>query len=146
VVCHLELGSAALEVLEALGAAGVAPERVTLAHADRNPDPGLHAELAAAGAYLSYDGWARPQYFPDSTLLACLVAVAEAGGAERIVLGGDMARARSLRAYGGLPGLDYLPRRVVPRLRALGGEELVERVLVTNPARFLTVPAGAGGG
>ncbi len=53
VVCHRELGSAAWEVLEALGDAGVPPDRVALAHVDRNPDPGLHAELAAAGAYTS---------------------------------------------------------------------------------------------
>ena len=76
VACHLELGTAAWEVLEALEAAGIAPERIMLAHVDRNPDPGLHAELAAAGAYLGYDGMARFKYWPDSMLLDCLLRVA----------------------------------------------------------------------
>jgi predicted metal-dependent phosphotriesterase family hydrolase len=137
VVCHLERGTAAFEVLELLASAGVRPERVLLAHIDRNPDPGLHAELAAAGAYLGYDGWARPKYFPDSTLIDCLVACARDGGAERIVLGGDAARRSALRAYGGLPGLGYIGERVLPRLRRAGGEALVETVTVTNPQRLL---------
>lgn len=137
VVCHLELGTAATEVLEALGEAGVAPERVTLAHADRNPDPGLHLELASAGAYLGYDGMARPKYWPDSALLGCLLEVASEGGGGRILLGGDVARRSSLRSYGGMPGLSYLPRRFVPRLQREGGEDLVRRILTENPARFL---------
>ena len=56
---HLEHGSAAFELLEVLASDEVRPEAVLLAHIDRNPDPGLHAELAAAGAYLGYDGFAR---------------------------------------------------------------------------------------
>jgi 5-phospho-D-xylono-1,4-lactonase len=140
VVCHLELGSAAWEVLSALRAGGASPDRVVLAHADRNPDPGLHTELAAAGAYLGYDGVARTKYWPDSVLLDCLVAVAEAGGADRLLLGGDVARRSSFASFGGLPGMAYLPQRFVPRLRRSAGDELVERILVHNPARVFAMP------
>lgn len=143
VVCHLELGTAALEVLEVLGGTGVGPERVTLAHADRNPDPGLHLELASTGAYLGYDGMARPKYRPDSALLDCLLEVASEGGEGRITLGGDVARRSSFRSYGGMPGLAYLPKRFVPRLRKAGGEDLTRTILTENPARFLAfTPAG----
>lgn len=137
IVCHLELGTAGWEVLEILCAAGVLHDRVLLAHVDRNPDPGLHAELAAAGAYLGYDGMARYKYWPDSALLDCLLKVAAAGGADRLTLGGDVARRSSFRAYGGMPGLAYLPTRFIPRLRELAGQELVHTILVSNPARFL---------
>lgn len=140
VVCHLESGTAALEVLALLETAGVPPARVALAHLDRNPDPSLHLQVAATGAFVGYDGWARPKYFPDSTLLDCLLAVAEGGGADAIVVGGDAARRSAFRAYGGMPGLDYLPRRVLPRLVSAGGEALVRRVLVDNPARLLAFP------
>lgn len=143
IVCHLEMGTAAWEVLEALYARGVPHDRVLLAHVDRNPDPGLHAELAAAGAYLGYDGMARYKYFPDSMLLECLVKVAGAGGAERLTLGGDVARRSSFHAYGGMPGLAYLPKRFIPRLREMAGEDVVRTILVTNPARFLSfIPKG----
>jgi phosphotriesterase-related protein len=137
IVCHLEMGTAAFEVLGVLAEAGVPAERVLLAHVDRNPDAGLHAELAAAGAYLGYDGWARAKYWPDSMLIDCLLATAEAGGAARIVVGGDVARRTSFRAYGGMPGLAYLGERVLPRLRRAAGDALVDELLVDNPRRLL---------
>jgi hypothetical protein len=84
------MGSAAWEVLDILKAEGVPPHRVMLSHVDRNPDPGLHEELAAAGAYIGYDGMARANYWPDSALPDCLLQVAARGGAERIVLGSNM--------------------------------------------------------
>ncbi|NAZ87844.1 aryldialkylphosphatase, partial [Kineococcus sp. T90] len=80
VMVHLEHGSAAWEVLEVLREAGVAPARVVLAHADRNLDPGLHAELIAAGAVLGYDGAARHRQAPDSAILDCLERVVAAVG------------------------------------------------------------------
>ena len=139
VVCHLELGSAAWEVLEALRDAGVPPNRLALAHVDRNPDPGLHAELAAAGAYLGYDGMSRAKYWPDSVVLECLLEVASRGGADRLLMGSDLARRSAFRSYGGMPGLEYLPRRFIPRLIEAGGESLVHRILDVNPARLLTL-------
>lgn len=137
IVCHLELGTAAWEALGILSATGVPHSRVLLAHVDRNPDPGLHTELAAAGAYLGYDGMARYKYRPDSVLLDCLLKVAAAGRADRLTLGGDVARRSLFRAYGGMPGLAYLPTRFIPRLREMAGKELVHTILVSNPARFL---------
>lgn len=139
VMVHLEHGSAAFEVLDRLAAHGVPADAVALAHIDRNPDPGLHAELAAAGAYLGYDGVARHKDWPDSVVLDCLVAAAGQGAADRILLGGDVARRTRYVAYGGLPGLAYLGERFVPRLIRAGGTELADRVLVANPARWLTV-------
>lgn len=142
-VCHLELGTAAVEVLELLTAAGASPERIVLAHVDRNPDPGLHLELAASGAYLGYDGAGRTKYWPDSTLLDCLLRVADGGGADHLLLGGDVARRSSFESYGGLPGMAYLPRRFVPRIEREAGPQLVERLLVDNPARVFAMPAGS---
>ena len=137
VMVHLEHGSAAFEVLAELGAAGVPAAAVALAHVDRNPDPGLHAELAAAGAYLGYDGFARTQRWPDAMLLDCLRQAAERGAAERVLLGGDVARRTRYRAYGGMPGLAYLGERVVPRLERETSPDLVDAVLRANPARWL---------
>ncbi|MBC6470821.1 aryldialkylphosphatase [Actinomadura alba] len=137
VMVHLEHGSAAVEVLELLASGGVPADRVVLAHLDRNPDPGAHAELAATGAYLGYDGMARTRQWPDSVLLDCLLRVAALGGADRVLLGGDVARRTRYVAYGGMPGLAYLPARFVPRLEREGGAELVRTVLVDNPARAL---------
>ncbi len=143
VMVHLEHGSAAFEVLAALEVLGVPASAVALAHVDRNPDPGLHAEVAAAGAYLGYDGWARSQRWPDSLLLDCMLRAAEQGAADRLLLGGDVARATRYRGHGGMPGLAYLGERVLPRLERELSPALVTALLETNPARWLS---GSGTG
>lgn len=142
VMVHVEHGSATHEVLDRLAETGLAADRVVLAHVDRNLDPVLHTELAARGAYLGYDGMARHREAPDAAVLDCLERTIEAGGLERLMLGGDVARATRYRAYGGLPGLDYLPRRFLPRLAAAVGSTAVETILRDNPARLLTMDAG----
>lgn len=138
VMVHLEHGSAAHEVLDALAVAGCPAPRVTLAHVDRNPDPGLHIELAARGAYLGYDGAARHQHWPDSVLVDTLAAVVAAGHGDRLLLGGDVARRSRYVAYGGMPGLAYLFDRFVPRVRSRIGRSALDTVLVDNPKRWLT--------
>lgn len=138
VMVHLEHGSATWEVLNILTKDGLAPDRVVLAHIDRNLDPGLHAELTLAGAYLGYDGMARHREAPDAAIIDCLERVVATGDASRLVLGGDVARRTRYLAYGGMPGLEYLPRRFLPRLRKRLGSDLVDRLLVENPGRLLT--------
>ncbi len=136
VMVHLEHGSAAIEVLDLLERLGVQADRVVLAHIDRNPDPGLHIDLAQRGAYLGYDGMARTREWPESILLQCLESVAEAGAADRLLLGGDVARRSRYIGYGGMPGMAYLPTRFIPRVARLGHPNLVHTLLVHNPASF----------
>jgi predicted metal-dependent phosphotriesterase family hydrolase len=138
VMVHTEHGTAVHEVLDLLDGLGVPAARVALAHVDRNPDAGLHAEVASRGAFLGYDGPARARSAPDSVVLDCLHDVASAGHAHALLLGGDVARASRYTSYGGMPGLAYLGRRFVPRMRALLGDEVSDQVLVDNPARWLT--------
>lgn len=134
---HLEHGSAAIEVLTLLIDEGVAAEAIVLAHADRNPDPMLHAELAAIGAYLGYDGFARSKILPDSALIDCAALAIELGAGDRIVIGGDVARRSRYIAYGGMPGLQYLGDRILPRLESALGAEATRRLTTDNPARLL---------
>lgn len=138
VMVHLEVGTAAHEVLSLLERGGVSPNRVVLAHVDRNPDPGLHADLAARGAFLGYDGAARHRNWPDSMLISCLRQTIERGGGSRIVLGGDVARASRYESYGGMPGLAYVGRRFVPRVADAIGKDALCAVLVDNPRSLLT--------
>ncbi|MDR2998918.1 MAG: aryldialkylphosphatase, partial [Microbacterium sp.] len=139
VMVHLEYCTAAHEVLDLLESEGVPSDRVVLAHADRDPDAGLHASLAERGAYLGYDGFARPRTRSDAELLALTADAVRRGAGDRILLGGDVARRTRYIAYGGMPGLGYLGDRYLPRLRDEVGAEAVERMLVENPARLLTL-------
>jgi 5-phospho-D-xylono-1,4-lactonase len=134
-VCvHSDHGTMGLAIAERLREAGVAPSSVVIAHLDRNPDAGEHAETAAFGAWLEFDGAGRAKYWPDSTVLQLIADLASRGYANRILLGGDTGRRSMLRAYGGGPGLDYLFARFAPRLERELGAELARMLLVQNPS------------
>jgi 5-phospho-D-xylono-1,4-lactonase len=135
-VCvHTEHGTMGLAIVERLRELDVPPERVVLAHVDRNPDPGEHAETASMGAWLQLDGPGRTKYWPDSTILALIAELAQRGFADRLLLGGDTGRRSMFRAYGGGPGLDYLFARFKPRLERELGRALSDQIFVANPGR-----------
>jgi 5-phospho-D-xylono-1,4-lactonase len=135
-VCvHTEHGTMGLAIVERLRELDVPPERLVLAHVDRNPDPGEHAETASMGAWLQLDGPGRTKYWPDSTILALIAELAERGFADRLLLGGDTGRRSMFRAYGGGPGLDYLFARFKPRLERELGRALSDQIFVANPRR-----------
>jgi 5-phospho-D-xylono-1,4-lactonase len=135
-VCvHTEHGTMGGALVERLRSLGVRAEYVILAHVDRNPDPGEHAEAAAMGAWLQLDGPGRTKYWPDSTILTLIADLAERGHGDRLLLGGDTGRRSMMRAYGGGPGMDYVFARFKPRLERELGAELSERIFVENPAR-----------
>lgn len=136
VMVHLEFCTAAHEVLDLLAGLGVAAGSVVLAHADRDPDPGLHLELMARGAWLGYDGMARPRTRSEAELLALTERVV-AGGGRRLLIGGDVARATRYVAYGGMPGLGYLGNRYLPRLAERIGENALRAILVDHPCELL---------
>jgi predicted metal-dependent phosphotriesterase family hydrolase len=134
ILVHTEVGTCGHAIVDLLELEGVPPNRVTLAHLDRNPDPELHAGLAARGVMLEYDTPGRIKYRPDSDLLDLIEAMASGGHLERLLLGLDLGRRDYLRSYGGGPGMTYLMETFVPRLRGRIGEAAVETILVTNPA------------
>jgi 5-phospho-D-xylono-1,4-lactonase len=141
-VCvHTEHGTMGLAIVERLRELGVPPERVILAHVDRNPDAGEHAETAATGAWLQLDGPGRTKYWPDSTILALIADLAKRGHADRLLLGGDTGRRSMLRAYGGGPGLDYVFTRFKPRLERELGQGPSDQIFVANPARAFAFTA-----
>ncbi|MFI9723008.1 phosphotriesterase [Streptomyces sp. NPDC052396] len=136
IAVHLELGTGALEVLELLcGQLAVPADRVILGHLGRSPDTGAQREAAGSGAFLAFDGPSRAHHATDWRLLDELTALAEAGYADRILLGGDTTTAAARAASGGGPGMPHLLRRLRPRLAAELGSGFVEQVFVANPAR-----------
>ncbi len=143
IMVHLDYGSAAHEVLDIFQSHGLPASRVVLAHMDRNLDPGLHADLAARGAYLGYDGMARHREAPDSAILECLVAAIDRGAGARLVIGGDVARASRYTSYGGMPGLAYLPQRFLPRVAERISVANYRALTQENGARLLSMPPAA---
>jgi len=134
ILVHTEIGTCAHDIVDLLLREGVAANRVILAHMDRNPDVELHSAVAERGVKLDYDTPGRIKYRPDSQLLDIIEGMVSAGHAGSIMLGLDLGQRDYFRAYGGGPGLTYLMDTFVPRLRKRVGSEVVDRVLVANPA------------
>jgi len=131
VLVHTEIGTMGHEIVDLLTREGVAPDRIILAHLDRNPDLELHREIADRGVWLEYDTVGRIKYRPDSQLLDLIAG----GRQDRIMLGLDLGQRDYFRAFGGGPGLGYLMNSFVPRLRKCIGDDAVRGILVDNPAR-----------
>ena len=144
---HTETGTMALKQLDLLEEEGVDLHRVGIVHLMRNPDSYLHKQIARRGTYLCYDGFAKIKYFPESTRIQVILDVVEAGHADRILIGGDLARKTDLTAYTGGPGLHYIAGNWLPRFREELRErhyspsdidELVTMIFVENPKRYFS--------
>ena len=128
IAVHLELGTAALDVLDLLcDKLEVPPARVILGHLNRFPDRWVHRRAAEAGAYLAFDGPSRANHATDWMMPTLLMDLADAGFAAQLLLGGDTTTA----AARGAPGMPYLLTHLRPRLEP----ELADQVFVANPAR-----------
>jgi phosphotriesterase-related protein len=137
---HLELGTAALDVLDLLcGDLGVPPARVILGHLNRSPDPRVQRKAAEAGAFLAFDGPSRANHATDWRLLDSLVALVDAGHAGQLLLGGDTTTAAARAATDGGPGMPFLLRVLRPAIAGELGEAVAEKIFVANPARAFQV-------
>ncbi|WUW25771.1 phosphotriesterase [Streptomyces sp. NBC_01463] len=140
IAVHLELGTAALDVLDLLcGTSGVPPHRVILGHLGRSPDGTEQLEAARAGAFLAFDGPSRAHHATDWRLPEELAALAGAGFGGQLLLGGDTTMPET-------PGMPHLLRRLRPRLTEVLGADAVDNMLVANPARAFAFAAPEGGG
>lgn len=131
-----------LPALETLLAAGVAPSRIVIAHMGDSNDLGYLRAVADAGAWLGLDRFGIDHFNPLADRIATLLALIEAGYADRIHLGHDAACFMDFMvenpAFAGETA-DYtlIHREVLPALRAAGvGEDVIEQMLVANARAF----------
>jgi 5-phospho-D-xylono-1,4-lactonase len=136
IAVHLELGTAALDVLELLcGELGVPAASVILGHLNRSPDQRMHRDVASAGAFIAFDGPSRANHATDWRLLDSIIALADAGHADQLLLGADTTTARARAATGEGPGMPFLLAGLRPRIEREHSEALATKILVENPAR-----------
>jgi len=137
IMIHTDSASEIFPTLDLLEESGANLARVVVAHIDRRPDSRFHAEIAARGAYLGYDGAGRSKYFADEVLVELFADLVELGFGTNVLFGADVARSSRYVEYGGAPGLEYLGNTFLPKLRARTSDEIVEKTLTTNPANWL---------
>ncbi|MDQ2683260.1 MAG: phosphotriesterase-related protein [Chloroflexota bacterium] len=138
---HTEKGTMAIEQIEVMAAAGADPSRIVLCHLDfRLGEVDYLTSVLATGAYVSFDQFGKTKYAPDEDRAAVLFELADAGFLDQLLVSGDNARQSGHTGYGGGPGFEYFPDRVMLTLMDAGFDApSVRRIFVDNPARFLTI-------
>lgn len=137
---HLD---AYLDVLEAEGADLA---RVYMSHMGFFPVATARRVLDRGLGYVSYDHFGHEEYyegagpgrsFPrDRDELARVVALLEAGLAERVLIGCEIGWKTAYRAYGGW-GYGHVLEHVIPWLRDCGASDAeIHTITVENPARL----------
>jgi phosphotriesterase-related protein len=133
---HTNMGKGALEQLDVLESVGVKPERVAIGHLGGIADPDAHVQKAICmrGAFVGFDRQGGPQ---DSDSLPPVMALLEAGYADKLLFSSDFSFASDLERSGGA-GYAMAVTVFGPKLRKAGvTQSMLHAILVDNPRRFL---------
>lgn len=141
------------KIKEILDREGSDRSRFIISHCDATADGSLDTvlqkEVAKLGMYVEYDlfgsedfrlaGESMVQLPHDSTRIMGLKELVQAGHIQNILVSQDVCRKYHLKKYGGW-GYSHILETIVPALRAKGfTKEIIEKVLIDNPTRVLTV-------
>lgn len=124
--------------LDILMEEGVDLRRVIVGHSDSVPDTEYHLALARRGAYVQFDmlGIYTSEYDQEKRI-RYIRNLVESGFGDHVLLSHDVCLRGMLTVNGGV-GYGHILRDFVPRMRAADiSDDLIERMMVTNPARAL---------
>jgi phosphotriesterase-related protein len=117
-----------------------------VSHLDEISDLDYHVRALERGVTTGFDSFGQDGYFTptwksrsDLAKMTTMVALAEMGYDDQLVLSQDMGKKHYLLRFGGM-GYDHVLRRVLPRLRGCFGltDGVLDKLLVSNPRRLLT--------
>jgi phosphotriesterase-related protein len=138
ITTHCTAGTAGLEQVRILEAAGADLARVCIGHQDLRLVYEDHLALVRSGVVIGYDQIGKEKYAPDAERAAFIARLVADGFGDRIVLSHDFARRSDHLGYGGGPGLPHVPTSFAALLREHGLDDAaIERLLVANPATLL---------
>lgn len=128
----------ALKQLDILEGAGADLSHVCIGHMCCLNDPTAEVPIALAkrGVFVGFDR-VTIQLVPDAQKVTTIMAMVEAGHADKVLLSSDFSSARALKKNGG-PGLGQTVTVFGPLLVKAGmSEAMLRQILVDNARRFL---------
>jgi phosphotriesterase-related protein len=130
-----------LRQLDALEAAGVAPEHIAIGHMCCLDDHAVEIsrKIAKRGAFVGIDR-VTGGFVPDEKKIALLLALLDSGYADRILLSSDFTGMKSTppKGYQRPSSLSNTLTVFVPKLRSAGvADQTLKLITVDNPRRFL---------
>lgn len=132
---HTVRGTAAIQQLDMIEAAGYTPERFIWVHTQMEDDFNLHLEVARRGAWLEYD--AIGDHRTDDEYIGWIRRLIDIGFTDRILLSHDRGWYDPSQPGGGVrKPYTYISDVFLPKLRAAGVDEsIIQQLTHTNPFR-----------
>lgn len=138
-----------LRAADILAGTGADLSRVIFSHQDlssRDPEYedrilewGITLELDCFGLEMSTDAYGGWDFPSDRERIGGVAGLVERGWADQVLISTDVCMKFQLRAYGG-DGFGHILDTVVPRMRRAGiPDSALDRILVDNMKRLLTV-------
>lgn len=140
-VCHIENGADALEVIDFFTKQGIAPQKIIICHIDRTKyDFDYHKEVAQTGVFLDYDTINRLNYHDNDQEARLICHMLENGYEKQLLFALDTTNKR-LRNYGADMGLDFILTEFKPFLIEKYGipAQVVEHIMTINAQNALII-------
>ena len=139
VTTHTMAGTMAFTQINTLFSENVPPDRISIGHVDRSSlNIGYLKMIAKTGVYLTFDNIGKTKYYPDSVRIDMIKQLIADGHVKQILLADDNGRQSYFRAYGGGPGLDYIPTVFVSMMKEAGiSDKDIDQMTVINPREFM---------
>jgi phosphotriesterase-related protein len=129
-------GKSALEQLDLLEDAGVSPDRIVIGHLGNLVDENVevHRAICRRGAFIGFD---RQGGNGDAQQVPLVMTLIDAGYADHLMFSSDISGANQMKRNGG-DGYAKTLTVFVPKLKEAGAsDEVLHRIMVDNPRRFL---------
>jgi phosphotriesterase-related protein len=140
---HTNFGKGALEQLDLFESMGVKPGRVAIGHVGGLIDPKAEVQksICKRGAFAGFDRQGGPG---DAAQVKMILALLEAGYADRLLFSSDFSAGGNQLKRNGGPGYAKTVTVFAPKLREAGvDEKILHGILVDNPRRLLAFVAKA---
>ena len=134
---HTNFGKGALEQLDLFESMGVAPGRVAIGHLGglTGPLAEVQKSICKRGAFAGFDRQGGPG---DAAQVKTIMALLEAGYADRLLFSSDLSTGGSQLKRNGGPGYAKTVTVFAPKLLKAGTDEkILHGILVDNPRRLL---------
>tara|TARA_Y100000766_G_C18907774_1_gene606778 strand:- start:2079 stop:3128 length:1050 start_codon:yes stop_codon:yes gene_type:complete len=141
---------APLEIIEFISKLGADLDNVVMGHIDRTIfDYSILKETAETGVYINLDLWGHDSpYYPlapetympgDHERINMIEFLIKNNFEDKILLAQDICTKHRLKKYGG-HGFDHILKRIVPWMKIRGIEnEIIKKMMITNPTNMLTI-------
>lgn len=139
VTTHTTLGTLGYEQVELLTEHGLPADQIIIGHQDLNPNKSEVLAVLETGAYIAFDTIGKNNYRPDGERVEFLIDFIERGHENQILLSADLTRKSHWKKHGG-PGYGLVLNHFIPMLKGAGvTEEILQKLLISNPARAFSV-------